>query len=76
MSNKAAILKTLAGKTIKSVTVERTETADSCVFASFELHFTDKSMFSFQLRAMPAVEGVFFPSEEDDDSEGAVLVKP
>lgn len=74
--NKSATLKRLKGKVIKSADITRHETADSCAFATFELRFADGSMFSFQLRSMPAIDGVFFPDEDGDDGEDVVLVKP
>jgi hypothetical protein len=72
----AQLLKKLGGKTIREAEVTRTEASDSCVFATFELRFTDGTQFSFQLRGMPAIEAVYFKGDLEDNAANAVLVKP
>jgi hypothetical protein len=74
--SKATTLKRLKGKVIKSADITKRETSDGCAFATFELRFMDGSMFEFQLRSMPAIDGVFFPDEDGDDGEAVLLVKP
>ena len=69
---KIKLLSKLKGKTIKRVTANMAETADSCAYATVEFEFTDKTSFSFQLRCMPDIQGMYFP--DDNSSEEAALV--
>jgi hypothetical protein len=72
----SAHIKNLKGKTIKAAHVQRIETLYGCAYASVELEFTDGTMFSFQLRAMPQVDAMFFKSAEDGAKIPMRLVKP
>lgn len=76
MSKQQEFLDKLVGKTIKSVTANRFDTADSCAFAEFEMEFTDGTSYSMQFRSMPALQGMYFPDDDNSESFEFELVEP
>jgi hypothetical protein len=68
-------LKRIQGKTIKRASASRVEASDGCAYGTVQLDFTDGSSFSFRLRALPMIDAMFFPDEDNSDDE-VNLVKP
>jgi hypothetical protein len=69
-------IRSIVGKTIKSAEATTHEASDSCVFATIEFRFTDGSMYSLCLQALPQVHGMLFKSDNDDNATEVELVKP